>query len=86
MLKWELAQKMQEIDQQLQEGRKQIKLDTFSLQAAHNLFDEIAGESLEQMAMLKGESVDKKQDTLVVLQARLMGDEEEEKEEDSEDW
>lgn len=75
MLKWELAQKMQEIDQQLAESRRQIKLDTFSLQAAHEMFDDIAEESLIQLAMLKGETVDKKQDTPVVLQARLMSDE-----------
>lgn len=77
MLKHELAQKMQEIDQQLAASKRQIKVDTFSLQAAHEFFDEVLEESLVQMAMLKGENVDKKQDNVaIVLQARLMGDEE----------
>lgn len=82
MLKHELAAKMQEIDQQLQTSRRQLNADTFGLQASHDFFDSVAHESLIQMAGLKGEVVDKKKDTPLVLQARLITEDEE----DDEDW
>lgn len=81
MLKHELAQKMLEIDQQLQTSRRQLKADTFGLQTSHDFFDSVAQESLIQMAGLKGEVVDKKKDTPLILQARLISDDE-----DDEDW
>lgn len=77
MNKYELAQKMQEIDQQSAASRRQLQADSYSLQTTHQLFDDIAEESLIQIAMLKGEKVDKKKDTPLILQARLMTDDDE---------
>lgn len=72
----ELAALMQEIDQNLAATKRQVHLDSYGLEASYDLFDQIEQESLYQMALLKGETVDKTKDTAVVLQARLMSDDE----------
>lgn len=66
---------MQEIDQNVQSTRRQLKADWASLRATHEILDEIDLITDEQYLLLNGEEKSAQEHPLI-LKAELLGDDE----------
>jgi ABC-type transporter Mla subunit MlaD len=74
MNKYVWAEYMQQLDQQAADFRRQLRADFQSLRTVHTVFDDVAEESAQLLAELKGEASQSKGKQPRILEATLIDD------------